>query len=146
MTITSYTSFQPNKDKFVYKDDITGRAITCGLTLLKMEMTVMKPQLVVDHRGKERDLEELKLAKAGNNVRAYLTKMQEKRKKIDALRKDNVKFDNQRWLTLTFEQLVKTGCSDFLDKVKRQQSEWIKDSGTFGSGQFYVDMINLYTN
>ena len=49
VTRTSYTSFQPNKDKFVYKDDITGRAITSGLTLLNMEMTVMKPQLVVDH-------------------------------------------------------------------------------------------------
>ena len=46
---------------------------------------------------------------------------------------------------LTFEQLVKTGCSDFLEDVKLQQSEWIKDSGTFESGQFCVDMINLYT-
>ena len=69
-----------------------------------MAMTVMKPQLVVDHRGKERDLEELTLAKAGNDVRAYLTKIQEKRNKIDQLRKDNSKFDDQRWLTLTFEE------------------------------------------
>ena len=143
---TSYTSFQPNKDKFVYKDEITGRAITCGLTLLKMEMAVMKPHIVVNHQGKERDPEELKLAKSGNYVRAYLTKMQEKRNKIDALRKDNVKFDDQRWLTLTFESLVKTRCSDFLDDVKRQRSEWIKDSSTLDSGQFCVDMINLYTN
>ena len=72
--------------------------------------------------------------------------MQEKRNKIDALRKDNVKFDDQRWLTLTFEQLVKTGCSDFLEDVKRQQSEWLKDSGTFDSGQFCADMINLFKN
>ena len=85
-------------------------------------MTVMKPQLVVDHRGKERDLEALTLAKAGKDVRACFTKMQEKRNKIDALCKDNVKFDNQRWLTLTFKQLFKTGCSDFLEDVKRQQS------------------------
>ena len=76
----------------------------------------------------------------------YLTKMQEKRNKIDALRKDNVKFEYQRWLTLTFEQLVKTGCSNFLEDFKRQQSEWIRESGTFDSGQFCVDMINLYTN
>ena len=69
--------------------------------------------------------------------------MQDKRSKIDALRKDNVKFDDQRWLMLTFEQLVKTGCSDFLEDIKLQQSEWIKDSGTFDSGQFCVDMINL---
>ena len=52
VTRTSYTLFQPNKDKFVYKDEITGQAITCGLTLLNMAMTVMKPQLVVDHQVK----------------------------------------------------------------------------------------------
>ena len=46
---------------------------------------------------------------------------------------------------LTFEQLVKTECSDFLEDIKRQQSELIKDSGTFESGQLCVDMINLYT-
>ena len=141
VTRTSYTLFQPNKEKFVYKDEITGRAIKCGLILFKMAMAVMKPQLVVKHRSKERELEELTIAKAGNDVRAYLTKMQEKRNKIDALRKDNVKFDHQRWLTLIFEQLVKTGCSDFLEDVKRQQRKWIKDSGTFESGQICVDMV-----
>ena len=49
VTRTSYTLFQPNKDNFFYKYDITGRAVTCGLTLLKIAMTVMKPQLLVDH-------------------------------------------------------------------------------------------------
>ena len=72
MTRTSYTSFQPNNDKFVYKDEIIGQVITCGLTLLKMEITVIKHQLVVYRQGKERDLEELTLAKAGN----CLTKIQ----------------------------------------------------------------------
>ena len=115
--------FQPTKDKFINKEDITVQAITCGLTLLKMAMAVMKPQLVIDHQGKDRDLKYLTLAKSGNDVRAYLTKMQDKRNEINALRKDNVKFDNQRWLTLTFEQLIKTGCSDFLEDVKCQLSE-----------------------
>ena len=123
MTRTSYTSFHPNKDKLVYKDKITGQEITCDLTLLNMAMTVMKPQLVVEHKVKEIEVEELTLAKAGNDVCSYLTKIQEKRNKIDMLQKDNAKFDDQRWLTLTFEQLVKTRCSDFLEDVKRQQSE-----------------------
>ena len=86
---------------------------------------------VVDHRGKERDIEELTLAKVGNNVRAYLTKIQEKHNKIGALRKDSFKFDDQRWLTVTFEQLVKTGYFDFLEDVKRQRSKLIKDISTF---------------
>ena len=84
----SYTSFHPKKNNFVYKDKITCRAIKCGLTLLKMEIMVMKPHYVVDHQVKERELEELTLAKSGNDVCAYLTKMQEKRNEIDALRKE----------------------------------------------------------
>ena len=49
-------------------------------------------------------------------------------------------------MTLTFEQLLTTGCSNFLEDVKHQLSEWIKDSNTFDSGQLCVDMINLYIN
>ena len=49
VTRTSYTSFHPNKYEFVYKNEITGRSITCVLTLFKMSMTVMKPQLLVNH-------------------------------------------------------------------------------------------------
>ena len=48
----SYTLFQPNKNKFVYKGEITGQAITCNLNLLKMAMMVVKPHLFVDHLGK----------------------------------------------------------------------------------------------
>ena len=65
---TSYTSFQSNKEKFVYKDEISGREITCGLILFKMALDVMKPQLVIDHRAKERDLESLTLENCSNNV------------------------------------------------------------------------------
>ena len=146
ITRTSYTSFQPNKDKFVYKDEITGREITCGLILFKMALDVMKPQLVIDHRAKERELESLTLENCANDVRTFLTKMQEKRMEIDALCKNNVEFDGQRWLTLCFEQLVKTNCPDFLNDVKRQRSEWIKDSSKFGAGQFCVELNNLYVN
>ena len=58
-------------------------------------MSVIKPQLAINHRAKERELEELTLAKLGNDVRNYLTNMQENRKEIDALRKEGVKFDEQ---------------------------------------------------
>ena len=111
-----------------------------------MEMMVMKPQIVVDHRGKESELKELTFAKAGNNVCAYLTKMQENRNESDVLCKDNVRFDDQSWLMLNFEHLVDTGCSDFLEDVKCQRSKCIKDYGTFDSVQLCIDMINLYIN
>ena len=58
-------------------------------------MSVIKPQLAINHRAKERELEELTLAKLGNDVRNYLTNMQDNRKEIDALRKEGVKFDEQ---------------------------------------------------
>ena len=114
----------------------------CDLILFKMALDPMKPQLVVDHRAKKRELETLTLANCDNDVRTFITKMQEKRIKIDALRKDNVKFDDQRWLTLVFEQLANTECPDFLEDVKRQRSESVKDSSKFDSGQFYVKMTN----
>ena len=91
-----------------------------------MAMSVIKLQLIINHKSKERDLKELTLAKSDNNLCNYLTKMQEKRNDIDSLWKDGVKFDEQRWLTLCFEQLAKTGYSDFLDNIKHQKSEWVK--------------------
>ena len=72
---TSYTSFQPSKEKFIYIKEVSGREITCGVTLLSMAMRFVKPQLAIDHMSKERELEELALAKLGNNVRNYLIKM-----------------------------------------------------------------------
>ena len=57
----------------------------CGLTLLKMSMIVIMPQLVIDHRSKERDIEYLTFAKSDNYVRNYLTKMQDKRNGINTL-------------------------------------------------------------
>ena len=123
VTRTSYKSFQTNRDKFVHKDEISGRVITCSLILFKMALDVVKPHL-----------ESLTLQNCNNKVRTLLPKMQEKSMEIENLRKDNVKFDGQRWLTLCFEQPVKTACPDFLEDVKRQRSKWIKDSSTFDSG------------
>ena len=122
VTRTSYKSFQTNRDKFVHKDEISGRVITCSLILFKMALDVVKPHL-----------ESLTLQNCNNKVRTLLPKMQEKRMEIDALRKDNIKFNGQRWLTLCFEQPVKTACPNFLEDVKRQRSKWIKDSSTFDS-------------
>ena len=47
---TSYTSFQPNNNQFLYTDEVTDRSIACGAVLFKMPMDVIKPQIVIDHR------------------------------------------------------------------------------------------------
>ena len=76
-------------------------------------MTVMNLQLVINHREKEKDLKNLSLALCGNNVRTLLTQMQDKKDDIDTFRKDGVKFDEQRFLTLLFDNLLATVCDDF---------------------------------
>ena len=81
----------------------------------------MKPQLVIDHQAKERKMEDLKIKLCENNVRTYLTKMQDMKKNIDSLRKDGIKYDDLKFLTLTLDELGKTS-GDFLLDVKRQCS------------------------
>ena len=80
-----------------------------------------------------------------NNVRTYLTKMQEMQNNIDSLGKDGIKYDEQRFLTLTFDELGKTP-RDFLAGVKRQHNEWVNNHSFFSTSTFIADMINLYTN
>ena len=110
-----------------------------------MALQVMKPQLVIDHRAKERKMEDLTIASCQDNVRTYLTTMQEMRIEIDSLRKDGIKYDEQRFLTLIFDELGKTA-GDFLADVKRQRSEWVKNPNGFDTSSFIADMTNLYTN
>ena len=71
---SSYTSFFPNKRLYTYTNDVTGREIVGGLTLLKLMYAVIKPQLAVDHRTTEMRMEALTLSDCDNNVRTFLTK------------------------------------------------------------------------
>ena len=67
------------------------------------------------------------------------------RNEIDSLRKYRIKYNYQRFLTLTFDELVKTA-GDFLAYVKRKHSEWVKKTSAFNTSTFIAGMINLYTN
>ena len=66
----------------------------------------MKPQLVVDHCSKEKELEEMTLAKYGHDIRQLLTSMQEKKNEIDTICKGGVKFYDHLFLTLVFDCLA----------------------------------------
>ena len=90
-------------------------------------------------------MEDLTIKSCKNNVCTYLTKMQETRNEIDSLQKDRTKYDKQRFLTLTFNELGKT-TRDFLAYVKPQHSEWVKNPSAFNTSTFIADMINLYSN
>ena len=64
---------------------------------------------------------------------------------IDSLRKYDIKYDEQRFLTLTFDELGKT-VGDFLIDIKHQCSEWVKKPSAFNTRAFIANIINLYMN
>ena len=67
------------------------------------------------------------------------------RNDIDSIQKDGINYNEQRFLTLTFNDLGKTA-GNFLPEVKRQCSEWVKNPSAFKTSTFIVDMIRFYTN
>jgi hypothetical protein len=142
---TSYNSFYPRKELFLYKDEVTGRQYVCGIVFLKLMIEVLKPHLVVDHRAKERELEKMTLASFNNDVRRLLTSMQEKRNKIDTLRKDGVKYDETRFLTLIFDSLSTATCIDFKADIQSEKRRWIKDPASIDTSTLIAETISLYT-
>ena len=90
-------------------------------------------------------MEDLTIKSCKKNVRTYLTKMQDMQNKIDSLQKEGINYNEQRFLTLAFDDLVKTS-GDLLADVKHQLSEWVKKPSDFNTSIFITDMINLYTN
>ena len=130
----------------LYKDKVTGRQVICGLILVKMAMEVMKPQLVINHREKEKALEALTLLDSDNNVCTFLTRMQDQHDKIDTLQKDGVKYDKQRFLAFMFEKLLETNRPDFQSEVKLARNQWVKNPSATDENNVIARFINLYTN
>ena len=71
-------------------------------------------------------MEDMTIKSCKNNVHTYLTKLQETRNDIDPLQKYGIKYDEQHFITLTFDELVNTA-GYFLADVNCQQSEWVKN-------------------
>ena len=145
VSITSYNPFHPKKSKLIYTDDFSGRQITCGLILFMMVLEVMKPQLVIDHGAKERKMEDPTIDLCENNVCTYLTKMQDMQNEIYSLQKDGIKYNEQWFLTPTFDELKKNA-GDLIADVKPQRSYWLKKPSAFNTSNFITDMINLYSS
>ena len=49
---TSYNSFQPNNQQFIYTDEVTDLRIEYCVNLFNMSLYIIKPQLVIDYRSK----------------------------------------------------------------------------------------------
>ena len=72
--------------------------------------------------------------------------MQEQRDEIDTLRKNGVKFDTHRFLTLLFEKLLATTYPDFQPEVKLTRDQWSKDPCVINKNKVVAEFINLFTN
>ena len=70
-------------------------------------------------------MEDLTIDSCENNVFTYLAKMQEMQNELYSLQKYRIKYNEQRFLTLTFDELSKTA-GDFFANAKRQRSKWVK--------------------
>ena len=107
---------------------------------------VIHPQLVVDHRSKEKDTENLILATYFNNVRIYLTTMQDKIINLDKSFKDGTTYNMQRFNTQICNALKWTLCAYFLVYVKTQMNEWIKNPDKLDTLQTISNMTIFNTN
>ena len=143
---TSYTSFRPNNQHFMYTSEVTDRNISYGVIHFKMALDIIKSRLVIDHKSKERELEDLTLEACQNNVCTYLTTMKEKKIEVDTICKDGTTYNIQQMNTLILDELFETACKAFLANVKQKNSLWIKDPATFNTEQKMVDLTNLYNN
>ena len=146
LTRAGFVSLNPKSDLFKYRDETTGRVVECGLIKLKLVLELINPNLVVDYALKERELESLTLAKCGNDVHDYLSKIQEKRSEINSNLPGKEEYPVRRFVTNMFEQLEKSTCTDFLANVKESKSKWIVNERAFNLTDEIAGLIKLFVN
>ena len=94
--------------------------------------------------GKE--IEALTLIGYGNNIRTFLTTMEEKHNEINFLILGKEEFAAHRFNIIVFDELSKSSCKYFLNNVKQAKSDLIKDPDTSYCIQSMINLTNLYTN
>ena len=70
---SSYTSQNPNKDFFTYKDKVIRRKVPCGLIKLWLCLNVVRPQLVGNYWVHKNNLKDLTFLGGNTNVNTFLT-------------------------------------------------------------------------
>ena len=126
-TQNSYKSLLVDKQKFLYKDQITSQNVFCGLILLKMIIGIIKPKLIVNVQDRESKLENIKLSKHNNNVYQLMTKFMALCEKIITQKGSKHSMINQRVLTILFKALSTTTNPNFNLKVKAEKSRWLQN-------------------
>ena len=65
---------------------------------------------------------------------------------INLMLPDKQELADHRFVTIIFDQLLKSSCEDFLINVKQSKSDWIENPKKFDCASAMIDFKNLYTN
>ena len=141
-----YTSQNPKKYLFIYKYEVSGSRVPCGWIKLWLCLNTRRLQMVVDYPVHKTKLEDLTLLSCNNNVNTFLTNMEKMRIVINSMLPDKQYFSEQRFVTIMFDQLLKSSYEEFLTNVKHAKSDWIKNPKKFDCASAMIDFTNLYRN
>ena len=65
---------------------------------------------------------------------------------INLMLPDKQEFDEHRFVTITFDQILKSSCEEFLTNFKQANIDWIKKPKKFNCASAIIDFTKLYTN
>ena len=76
----------------------------------------------------------------------FLANLEKMRIMINLMLPDKQEFAEHRFLTIMFDQLLKSSCKYFLTNFKQAKSDWINNPMKFDCANTIIDFTNLYTN
>ena len=84
LTTTSYRSFLVKKNQFTYTCTESGDVHFEDFTLLKMVLSLIKPDILIDVKDLETKMKTITILKADNNFQTLCTYLEELQQEINA--------------------------------------------------------------
>jgi hypothetical protein len=136
ITTTSYKSFLAHKNDFSFQDKKTGNIVYSGLILLRKMLEVSKPEIIVEVRHLEKQLDDITLwPEHENNVCQLTTKMMTILQEIHA-KSGARSYTDQHFITNLFRALSTSPTEKFLLFVNQLKYQWIMEEITSSSNIF----------
>ena len=117
-----YQLLLAEEEKFTFESD-DGELKIDGFLMLKIIFMDIKPEVVIDVRDKEQELESIKLSDCDNNVQSMTRKMETTWKEINKEKPGT--YDNTRFLREVFRALNTAKNDDFKQSLKPLKNQWI---------------------
>ena len=144
ITPTSYRSFLVHKKQFMYTCAETGEVYFEGFTLLKMVLSVVKPDIVIDVKDLENKMKSITILKADNNFRTLCTFLEELQQEINAQKGEDYLKDDTL-LTELFRAAEATKNEKFAGIVDNHKTQWITGKIT-DKNTIIQDLDKIYRN